>query len=243
MAEFREAVLTRKGIALLAKMQSEKTVFQITKAVTGNGEYEDGEDLAAMTALKNQKQEFAPTTIKRQNDTNVFVGFSITNFTEKEELAHGYYVTEIGLVAADPDEGEILYAIAVGIHGRCDYLQAYNSLLPAVIDVEFLIEVGNAENVIIKTDLAAYAKKSDLDLKGDAIEYDGETGELLLKSGKTVISKTSIGIPGAVTALEGDVRTMAMELMKSLGGEIETGTRTATSGEIQDVISGLDRIL
>lgn len=114
MAEFKQAVLTNKGIALLAKAQAEHATIQISKAVTGNGVYEEGEDIAARTSLKGPKQEFAPTTILRQNETNVFVQFSITNNPAGSPLLNGYYVTEIGLCAIDPDEGEILYSIAVG---------------------------------------------------------------------------------------------------------------------------------
>ena len=41
MAEFKQAVLTNKGIALLAKAQAEHATIQISKAVTGNGVYEE----------------------------------------------------------------------------------------------------------------------------------------------------------------------------------------------------------
>ena len=70
MAEFNEAVLTQKGINLLAKAQAEQATIQITKAVSGAGEYEPGEDLVSRTALKDKRQEFAPTSIRRQNENS-----------------------------------------------------------------------------------------------------------------------------------------------------------------------------
>ena len=56
---FKEAVLTAKGIALLAKAQAGKCAIKLTKAATGDGSYSDGEALTNRTALKSKKQEFA----------------------------------------------------------------------------------------------------------------------------------------------------------------------------------------
>lgn len=193
MAEFKEAVLTQKGIALLAKAQAENATIQISKAVTGAGIYEEGEDISARTALKNPKQEFAPTTILRQNETNVFVQFSITNNPPGgEPLANGYYVTEIGLTAIDPDEGEILYSLAVGDPEKSDYLPAYNNLLPAVIGVDFLIEVSNSEDVTITTDLSAYATRADLAAKADGIGFDSSSNQIQLKVNNQIISRAAL---------------------------------------------------
>lgn len=192
MAQFKEAVLTRKGIALLAKAQAEEKTISFTRAVTGSGEYEEGEDLASRTELKEYQQEFAPTTIQRQNETNVYVRFSITNNPSYGALVHGYYVTEIGLMAMDPDEGEILYGIAIADDDKTDYLPAYNNLLPAVIGVDFLIEVDNAESVTITTDLSAYATNADLNAKADHIAWDEENNKLQLKANGEIISECVI---------------------------------------------------
>lgn len=40
---FKEAVLTAKGIALLAKAQAGQCKINLTKAAAGNGSYSDGE--------------------------------------------------------------------------------------------------------------------------------------------------------------------------------------------------------
>jgi len=196
MAQFSAAVLTRKGIALLAKAQAEKKTITFTRAVTGSGSYESGEDISSLTALKDLRQSFAPTTIQRQNETNVFVRFSITNNPDGEALEHGYYITEIGLMANDPDEGEILYGIAIAEEDKADYLPAYNNLLPAVIGVDFLIEVDNAENVAITTDLSAYATTEDLAAKADHIAWDADNSQLQLKANGQIISVCTITFDG-----------------------------------------------
>ena len=251
MAEFKEAVLTRKGIALLAKAQAEQKTISFTRAITGNGEYEDGEDLSRRTELKSYQQEFAPTTIQRQNETNVYVRFSITNNPSYGPLEHGYYVTEIGLMANDPDEGEILYGIAIAEEDKADYLPAYNNLLPAVIGVDFLIEVDNAESVTITTDLSAYATNADLNAKADRIAWDEDESKLLLKANGEVISECVITIKNVdLSELAVDFDKVTKKLTLSYNDEtlsetiidIEGGgteASLATPEEVQEVVDEL----
>lgn len=147
---FNEAVLTTKGIALIAKAQAGLCTIHLTKAEAGDGSYAPGEDLKAQTALKNSRQAFPLNAVRTQNVTNVYVKFIITNKPESGgNLEHGYYVKEVGLFATDPDEGEILYAIATAAENQWDYMPAYNNLLPSTITLEFLTEVSNAESVTI----------------------------------------------------------------------------------------------
>ena len=270
MAQFREAVLTRKGIALLAKAQAEHSTITFTKAVTGNGEYEDGESLYERTGLKNQQQEFAPSSVRRQNETNVFVHFSVTNYISEESyLANGYYVTEIGLIARDPDEGDILYGIAVADRDKADYLPSYNNLLPAVIGVDFLIsaelrrkgdnvaydkETGKftlrSGNTVIsectisfdEADLSAYARKDML-----GIHYNTSSSKLELKHGDDVLSETELPTGGGgsadiTIASEEDIRALGEELIEE-GGELPGGNvRIADDDEVEEVIENLNPI-
>lgn len=145
---FNEAVLTKKGIELLAKAQAADGKITLTKAVTGAGTH-GKEDLSDSTALKDQRQEFPLQTVTVQNKTNVFVKFIITNHPDSGDLTEGYYVKEIGIYAKGSDQQEVLYAIATAIEGQEDYMPSYNSLLPSTITIEFLTEVANAESVTI----------------------------------------------------------------------------------------------
>jgi len=217
MVEFKNTVLTHNGIALLAKALAEKKEISFTRVASGDGEYTDAdtvEVLMEMESLRAQKQEFAPSSVERQNKTNVIVNFTVTNKTPDYELEHGYYVREIGLFALDPDEGEILYAIACNIGSPCHYMPAYDGFYPATMICRFLIEVANAEDVTIMTDLSAYALASDLDLRGDKISYDEGTGKLRLMSGDNVLAEVTI---------------------KAGGGP---GDDEASAAEVQDIIDG-----
>ena len=140
---FKESVLTKKGIALLAKAQAGRCTIKLTKAAAGDGSYTSGEDLTTRTALKSQKQTFPLTTTTVQNATNVFVKFIMSNHQDSGDLKNGYYVKEIGIFATDPDEGEILYALAIAETDQWDYMPAFNDLLPSTITIDFLPVVSS----------------------------------------------------------------------------------------------------
>ena len=191
MAEFKRASLTQKGLALLAKAQTGGAPITITAAVSGSGTYTADEDISQQTALKEQKQEFAPSSVKRQNDSYVFIRFSITNCPPDEPLTVGYNVTEIGIMAQDPDEGEVLYAIATLTPdgGPGDRLPAYDGSMPTAIGVNFLIEVANAESVTIQTDISAYVTMEELDER--AIYWNGEQESVTVFNADGSISETT----------------------------------------------------
>lgn len=149
MANFNAATLTKKGIALLAKAQAGQTGIEFTKAAAGDGSYGEGEALTEKESLKNQRQEFPFDKLSVVNGSTVSMKFTITNNQESGLLQEGYYVKEVGVFATDPDEGEVLYAIATAVENQWDYMPAYSSLMPAYITVEFYAEVSNAAEVTI----------------------------------------------------------------------------------------------
>lgn len=204
MANFNAAVLTAKGIALLAKAQAGQTNIEFTKAASGDGSYEAEESLLTVEALKAQKQEFPINKVSVVNDATVFVKFLITNQQEAGNLAQGYYVKEVGLFATDPDEGEILYAIATAVENQWDYMPAYNGLLPAAITVEFSAEVSNASEVIIRSN-GAYLLVEDAEeeFKKIWISINGSQVPEGLRSGYVRTGQKQGGSSGPNSTAEG----------------------------------------
>ena len=149
MATFKDAVLTKKGLALLAKAQAGQTDIHFTKAASGSGSYGPDEKLSEKEGLKEPRQETTFERITVINDIVVLIRFLISSEQESGNLQEGYYVKEVGIFAEDPNEGEILYAIATAVEDQWDYMPPYNGLMPAYITMEFYTEVCNAENVTI----------------------------------------------------------------------------------------------
>lgn len=170
---FKASALTDKGIELLAKVQTNKAVLKLTKAEAGNGTYEDGEVLRTATGLKSSKQTFGISGMKIVNKSTVAVKILATNQQESGNLEHGYYVREIGLFAEDPDEGEILYAIAIQDTDKSDYMPAFNGTMPAEITLNFYVEVANAEDTILQAVKESYVYDDQNGIKYKAGSDDG----------------------------------------------------------------------
>ncbi|MCD7857721.1 MAG: phage tail protein [Clostridiales bacterium] len=153
-AEFNAGVLTTKGLALLAKWQAGECTPTITRAVCGSGSYSSGESLVSRTKLKTQKLSVEISKKTVQNTSTLLLRFIFSN----ETLTTGFKVTEVGIYATDPDDGEILYSIATSAdEENADYLSAYNGTYPSTIVFNYQIEVANADSVTIASSGGAYA--------------------------------------------------------------------------------------
>lgn len=166
MAEFKPGVLTAKGLALLAKWQLGRCTPTVTRAVIGSGSYGASEVITTRTALKAQKLSVGISTKYIQNASTVMLKAIFDNTT----LSTGFKVTEIGVYAMDPDDGEILYSLAVSTdESLADYLPAYNGSYPSNIVFNYQIEVSNAETVTIQAGSGAYAPADDFNALQDHV--------------------------------------------------------------------------
>lgn len=222
MANFNAAVLTEKGIGLLAKAQAGQTGIEFTRAVAGNGSYDADERLTEKEALKDQRQEFPLDKLSVVNSTTTSIRFTITNEQASGNLLEGYRVKEVGLYATDPDEGEILYAIATAVEGQEDFMPAYNSLMPAYITVEFYAEVSNAAHVTIVTN-------------GRFITAEEVEAELeRLRAQMTALTGTFVTIQDAETEHD------ALRELIEDAGKVPDGVLTSADKGVVDGVASLD---
>ncbi len=202
MANFNAATLTKKGIGLLAKAQAGQTAIEFTKAAAGDGSYGEGEALTEKESLKNQRQEFPFDKLSVVNGSTVSMKFTITNNQESGLLQEGYYVKEVGVFATDPDEGEVLYAIAAAVENQWDYMPAYSSLMPAYITVEFYAEVSNAAEVTIVCSgrfvTAEEAEAEHAAIREEAKTEHGEIRGLIMKLSES-LNVLGLALNGALT--------------------------------------------
>ncbi|HIY00824.1 MAG TPA: phage tail protein [Candidatus Blautia faecipullorum] len=166
MAQFRKAVLTEKGLALIQKTQIQEIKLEFTKIATGAGEYGETEELKDITALKDKRQEFGISSFSVIDPKTVKMSAAITNI----ELLTPYFIGEIGVYALDPDEGEILYSLAVAYPGKADYLPAYNGSVPVSVYLDTYQAVSDAKNVTVQANLGAYALAKDFNALQNKVE-------------------------------------------------------------------------
>ena len=158
MANWTGFVLTENGQRLLAKAEAGKTLT-FTKIRLGDGQVASGQDLSKMTALIHAKQDVGISSITPKNDGTVVISGVISNAS----LSTGYYVREFGLMANDPDKGEILYAVMMD--SAPDYLPAKGGSVVISEQYNITMGVGNASSVTVKVDPAGLVTVEVLESK------------------------------------------------------------------------------
>lgn len=155
MSEFRQLIITNKGQSLMAKLIAGKANVTFTKVAASATTYNDSQ-IPALTALSNIKQQVAVSKVTRINSVAVQVDAAMEN----SALTTGYYMNSIGLYAKDPDEGEILYAVAGANVGA--YMPPYNGITVSGAYLKLVTTVSNASNVSMTVDPAAVATVGDI---------------------------------------------------------------------------------
>lgn len=97
-----QGYFTAKGLALSAKLLSGETL-KVTRVAAGSGHTDKP---AAATALPQTQQELAVNTPTHSGSTAVIPATLVA-----AQARTSYTLTELGVYAKDPDEGEILYKI------------------------------------------------------------------------------------------------------------------------------------
>ncbi len=105
MSEFPQLNITNKGAALLTKLSAEDTLT-ITKVALGNGVWPyRGVVNPKREKLTEQQVSFSIQAVGEVKDFLV----NLTALLQYSDLGDtGFYATELGIFATDPDDGEIL---------------------------------------------------------------------------------------------------------------------------------------
>ena len=99
-------VLTKKGIRLIAKILGSETVLKITRAAVGTGTIPEGVEAREMEDLSCFKKDGKISRVgKVDGENQVNIAIQVNSIGVDEN----FVITEAGIFAEDPDEGEILY--------------------------------------------------------------------------------------------------------------------------------------
>ena len=196
MAEFSSFVIQPKGHALMSKLIAGSGTCNFSAIRTSTTVYTQGQLESGLTSLTNIKQSTEISSISRINNTSVNIKGALNN----KDLVTGYTVNTIGLYAIDHDEGEILYAVARAIHAG--YMPPYNGITSSGILFDFVITVGNAENVTVIVNPAAVATQADvIDINAkiaDLAGYVGYTDDDIVGVEVDYANRTFTRLAGAV---------------------------------------------
>lgn len=156
MAEFSQLIITKKGQALVAKMLSGIQGVKFTRIAASDAVYKLV-DLEKMETLGNVRQSADVAKVTRTSDVTVTVETAFTN----TDLIAGYFMRALGLYAVDPNDGEILYAVAIETSGNC-YMPLYAGVTVSGAYIQLVTSVGNATNVSLEVSNSANATIGDI---------------------------------------------------------------------------------
>lgn len=173
MAEFNKLIITNKGQALMAKLIAGTTTVEFTKIRTSTNVYTNAQ-IPALTALANVKQTTDVSRVIRTNNVAVQVEGAIEN----SSLTTGYKINSVGLYAKDPDEGEILYAVAsVASSDNGAWMPPFNGVAVSGAYFKLITTVSNSDNVTLQVDQAAVATVGDIqDLQNQIADLEAFIG-------------------------------------------------------------------
>lgn len=168
--EFSTFVITNKGQALMAKLMLGAGKMDFSAIRTSSTAYAQ-QDLAGLTGLSNIKQTAAISDVVRVTDVSIRIRGAIDNST----LVTGYNIQTIGVYATDPDEGEILYAVARAL--TSGYMPPNNGVTSSGANFDFILTVSSAASVNLQIDPAGVATLTDvLLLQNEITDIKGYIG-------------------------------------------------------------------
>ena len=134
-------VITNKGLQLIAKLVASGTVLSFTRAAVGTGSVPSGYDPTNMTGLNKYKMDGAIASCSSSGDTASII-FQVSSIG----VSAGFTITEAGLFATDPDEGEILYCY-LDMSTDPQYIYAEGSAISKFVEMTLTVVVGSVQSV------------------------------------------------------------------------------------------------
>lgn len=147
MNVWSNAVITEKGLALLAKLTQGNTL-DIVDAATGAGFVIPGA-LYKQTEVTDPKQTLKVRQVSYPEAGKCSLPLTLTN----EGLATGYEATQVGVYANDPDEGKILFFIAQSVTEDNGTTVPSEMEMPGyAAEWTFTLQYGQADGVNVTVD-------------------------------------------------------------------------------------------
>ena len=176
MSNWGKPVLTKQGLKLQAKVDA-GSKMQLTKCRLGSGTLSSGQSLEDLTKLITPVQTLPIASVSYAEDSHACI---ITAVTDNSNVATGYYLREFGVYAIDPDDGEILYAVASD--SEPDFIPAKGTSAVISQEIGVALTFANAANVtaLVNTSAMAtitYVNNYVTDAVADLKDMTGATAE------------------------------------------------------------------
>lgn len=151
MSNWGKPVLTKQGLKLQAKVDA-GNAMQLTKCRLGSGTIGSGQQLEDLTELVAPVQTLPIASVTYSDDSHACI---ISAVTDNSNVTTGYYMREFGIYAKDPDDGEILYAVASD--SEPDFIPAKGTSTVISQEIGMALSFSNAANVTAAVNTSATA--------------------------------------------------------------------------------------
>lgn len=151
MSNWGKPVLTKQGLKLQSKVDA-GNAMQLTKCRLGSGMIGSGQQLEDLTELVAPVQTLPIASVTYSDDSHACI---ISAVTDNSTVTTGYYLREFGIYAKDPDDGEILYAVASD--SEPDFIPAKGTSTVISQEIGVALTFANAANVTAAVNTSATA--------------------------------------------------------------------------------------
>ncbi len=205
-------IITRKGVALIAKLLATEQQLTFTRAAVGTGSCPSGYDPASMLDLNQYHMDGTISGFKAEGE-EATVTFQISS----ETFTEGFVITEAGVYAEDVDEGEILYAY-LDLTGDPQYVYPKGGVVQKFAEIDFKTIVGQVKSVTATISPSSLVTREAYDA-GMAAKVTAEGGD---------IADTTVSAYTAVT--EEYPEPKAGDTMTTIIGKVVKFIRDAKTG-------------
>ncbi len=161
-------VLTKKGIRLIAKILGSETVLKITRAAVGTGNVPEGVEIREMEDLNCFKQDGKISRVgKVDGENQVNIAIQVNSIGVDEN----FVITEAGIFAEDPDEGEILYCY---LDMTDDPQLVYHSrnAISKMVEITMAIIVATTDQIYVEINPGSLVSIEDLKNFKEEVKVD-----------------------------------------------------------------------
>ena len=213
--------LTAKGLQLLAKVQAGATMYFV-RAVIGDGFIQEEQDVADLTEMVHEisSHQTGTTASSATVDLTKAVVEKDGTVSVRVKIKNGdtaFYMRELGIIAKDPDEGEILYAY-INFGDGASAMPAFDGSTYVVRNIQMSFIVSNAAKVEANITLTAEVSYDDFMEHKNATVLDHPDGcvttEKLANSSVTGVKIKDSAV--TLAKLNNDVQTKFDGLEKAI---------------------------
>ena len=153
-------VLTNKGLSLITKLVSAQATLSFSRVAVGTGHTPSGYDPQNMIGLNEYKMDALISSYGVSPD-RADVAYLVAQVSSVD-VPEGFAITEAGVFATDPDEGEILYAY-LDLTEDPQYIYASTDAISKFAEITFNVIIGSVDSVTAIVSPGALVTKKEYD--------------------------------------------------------------------------------